>query len=243
MLTTLSHSVEPVELIYRVSMVFSDYTKLRILSLTILSCVFRVSAVVERLLLQDGIRVSKQGVRMFLKRYASRRSAARAQGPGFPPKISPAILQVIQETMREDDETIATQLQAKLAALNVYVSLGAIWRSSAQLGWIYRGSAYCQLIHVANKRKRLEFAVARLHDNFDDVICSNETTVQVETHRCFCYRKEGEKPCLKPRPKHPIKVPVWAGISKKGPTAAFIFEVIMDVTLFCNILCQALTFS
>ena len=41
--------------------------------------------------------------------------------------------------MREDDETTATQLQAKLAALNVYVSLGTIWRSRAQLGWIYRG--------------------------------------------------------------------------------------------------------
>ena len=82
----------------------------------------------------------------------------------------------------------------------------------------------------------MELAIAHLNDNFDDIIWSDETTVQLETHRRFCYRKEGEKPRLKPRPKHPIKLHVWAGISKKGPTAACIFEGIMDATLFCNIL-------
>ena len=37
--------------------------------------------------------------------------------------------------MREDGETTATQLQAKLAALNMYVSLGTIRHSRAQL-WL-----------------------------------------------------------------------------------------------------------
>ena len=125
-------------------------------------------------------------------------------------------------------------------AHGVYVSLGTIARSRAQLGWIYRGSAYCQLIREANKQKRLQFATDYLHDGFDDVIWSDETTVQLETHRRRCYRKEGEKPRPKPRPKHPIKVHVWAGISKKGPTGACIFDGIMDATMYCNILCQTL---
>ena len=88
--------------------------------------------------------------------------------------------------------------------------------------------------------KWLEFAIAHQHDNFDYVIWSDETTVQLESHRQYCYRKEGEKPRPKPRPKHPIKVHVWAGISKKGPTPACIFEGIMDASLFCNILQQML---
>ena len=83
------------------------------------------------------------------------------------------------------------------------------------MGWIYRGLAYCQLIRDVNKVKRLEFAVTYLNDTFDDAIFSDETTVQLDTHHHRWYRKEGEKPRLKPRPKHPVKVHVWVGISKK----------------------------
>ena len=119
--------------------------------------------------------------------------------------------------MREDDETTATQLQAKLADHGMYVSLVTILRNRRLLGWIYRGSAYCQLIRSVNKEKRLEWARNHLHDNFNDVIWTDETSVQLEAHRSFCYRKEGMKPRPKPRPKHPIKVHVWARISKKVP--------------------------
>ena len=77
--------------------------------------------------------------------------------------------------MREDDETTATQLQARLATHGVYVSLTTILRNRRQLGWIYRGSAYCQLIRNENKQKRLEWARANLSDSFDDVIWSDES--------------------------------------------------------------------
>ena len=76
-----------------------------------------------------------------------------------------------------------------------------------------------------------------MSDNYTDVIIwSDETTVQLESHRCRSYRKEGEKPRPKPRAKHPVKVHVWAGISKKGPTGVCIFEGIMDARLYCEIL-------
>ena len=38
------------------------------------------------------------------------------------------------------------------------------------------------------------------------------------------------------RPKHPTKVHVWAGISRKGATQICIFEGIMDAPLYTNIL-------
>ena len=82
------------------------------------------------------------------------------------------------------------QLQALLARHYVYVSLATIVRKRQELGWIYRGSAYCQLIRNANKEKQLEFACTYLHDNFDNVIWSDETTVQLETHKHMCYRRE-----------------------------------------------------
>ena len=133
-----------------------------------------------------------------------------------------------------------TQLQAKLASLGVYVSLATIVRNRVQLGWTYHGSAYCQLICHQNKEKRLEWVRTYLHDNFDDVIWSDETNVQLETHRCHYYRKLGEKTRSKPRAKHPTKVPVWAGISRKGATEVCIFEGIMAAPIYCEILQQKL---
>lgn len=215
-------------------MVLSYYSKQRILSLA--SKGYRVSAIVECLVLEDGILVSKQGVRQFLKRFAIYKTIARKPGSGLPPKLAPAVQQMIEDAMRKDDETTATQLQAMLASKMIYVSLATIVRNRLELGWTYRGSAYCQLIRHANKQKRLDWATTYLHDSFDNVIWSDETTVQLETHKRYCYRKQGEKPSAKPRPKHPVKVHVWAGISKKGATSVCIFDGIMTATLFCEIL-------
>jgi len=219
-------------------MVLHAYTKQRILSLHWQG--YKVSAIVECLVLEDEILTTKQGVRQFLKRYEKYGTIARKPGSGMSPRLSPAILQVIEDTMNDDDETTATQLQSKLASYNVYVSLATILRNRIQLGWTYRGSAYCQLIRQENKQKRLDWARSYLHDNFENVIWSDETTVQLETHRRHCYRRIGEKPRLKPRPKHPIKVHVWAGISKSGATEVCIFEGIMTADLYCDILEQTL---
>ena len=47
--------------------------------------------------------------------------------------------------------------------------------------------------------KRLEFALEYQHDAFENVIYSDESTVQLETHRRYSCCKEGEAPQPKPR--------------------------------------------
>ena len=64
------------------------------------------------------------------------------------------------------------------------------------------GSAYCQLIRPANKEKCLAWAEQYLHeaeDGFHDVIWSDESSIQIETHKRYCYRKKGCPPKSKPR--------------------------------------------
>jgi hypothetical protein len=48
--------------------------------------------------------------------------------------------------------------------------------------------------------------------------------------------REASPPKNKPRPKHPVKVHVWAGISMRGRTGIFIFSGIMDATMYTDIL-------
>ena len=59
--------------------------------------------------------------------------------------------------MRLDDETTATQLHELLTHNGISLSLRTILRCREQLGWTFRGSAYCQLIRDVNKQKRLDW--------------------------------------------------------------------------------------
>lgn len=161
---------------------------------------------------------------------------ARKPGSGRPSKINSVVLGLVEQQMRADDETTAVQLCEILTRHGIQLSLRTILRSRDNLGWTFRGSAYCQLIRDANKIKRLDWAHQYSSDNFEDVIWSDEASVQLETHRRHCYRKVGEPPVPKPRAKHPVKVHVWAGISAQGATDICIFNGIMDADFYCQIL-------
>ena len=185
---------------------------------------------------KEEISTSRQTVRRFYLFYLEDGTINRSPGSGRPLKLVEDSLTMVEQLMRQDDETTATQIYSFLVHNGVDVSLTTILRGRRTLGWTFRGSAYCQLIREVNKQKRLEWAQLHLHDNFHDVVWSDETTVQLESHKRFCCRKTSEPPRLKPRAKHPVKVHVWAGISWNGPTDICIFEGRMNASLYVQIL-------
>jgi len=68
------------------------------------------------------------------------------------------------------------------------------------------------------------------------VIFSDEYSISLAHYRRTCYWKFDEPTTQKPRPNYPLKVHVWAGISRHGAAEICIFDGIMDADLFCNIL-------
>ena len=60
--------------------------------------------------------------------------------------------------------------------------------------------------------------------------------IQLEQHSRLCFRKRLHPRALKPRPKHPIKIHVWGGISKKGATRAVMFTGNMNAQRLKRIL-------
>ena len=177
---------------------------------------------------------------LYQRRYKKYCTIARRPGSGRPTKITNFVLQLVNQQMRINDETTATQLYDILLRHGISISLSTVLRSRQQLGWTFHGSAYCQLIREANKAKRLEWARQHTGDDFANVIWTDKASVQLETHRKRCYRKAGECPKPKPRPKHPIKVHVWAGISMEGVTDICIFTGIMNAEFYISILQQCL---
>ena len=158
---------------------------------------------IVNILREEGMLVSKTGVYKLLKKFEETGSITRRPGSGRPMKITPAILAIVEECMRRDDETTAIQLQRILVDGGHPLSLKTILRSRTKLGWTFRGSAYCQLIRDANKTKRLEWARQHLDtalsDGFTDVLWADECSIQMEAHRRFCCRKRGQQARPKPR--------------------------------------------
>ena len=182
---------------YIVQMVFSTYTKLRIVYYQ--SKGYKPYTIANFMKENDGISASRFGVAKFLKVYQSTGTIERRAGSGRMSSITWKIKELVEEKMKEDDETTATQLHYMLLDNGITISLRTVLRCRTILGWTFRGSAYCQLIRQVNKEKRLLWAQQHTTEAFDDVIFTDETTVQLENHRRFCCRKEGERPKPKPR--------------------------------------------
>ena len=191
---------------------------------------------VVTLLRKEGINTTRQTVWRFEKHVRLHGCIEPLPKSGRPTKLAIGDLEAIENAMERDDETTGKELVALLQRNGFSVSKRTVYRARKKLGWTSRGTAYCQLIRAPNRAKRLEWATQNLGSSFECVIWSDETTVLLETHRRFCCRKKGQKPRYKPRPKHPVKVHVWAAISWRGPTRVCIFEGIMDANLYVTIL-------
>ena len=156
---------------------------------------------ISLLLLKESLKALRVGVAKFITRFETTGALAlhRMPGSGRPSKITAEIKEIVERRMREDDETTAYQLHALLVSHGCSISRRTVLRCRVQLGWTFRGSAYCQLIREANKAKRLQWAQQYIRDNFNNVVGTDECSVQLETHKRFCCRKEGEPPKPKPR--------------------------------------------
>ena len=149
----------------------------------------------------EGTAISRIGVHLFLKRFKETGTICRIEGSGRPSKITREVRAIVDRQMELNDETTAVQLHSLLSKEGYSISLPTILRCRSSLGWTFRGSAYCQLIREANKVKRFEWCQANIGDDFENVIFTDECSVQLETHRRFSCRRKGERPKPKPRYK------------------------------------------
>ena len=207
---------------------FSLYTRRRILSLH--ENGFQPLAIFKKLR-DEGSLVSYQSVARIVKKI-------KLTGSGRLRKLNASAKAFIEAQMRKNDEATSRQIQKKLFKCGVEVHPSTVRRARKEQGWTLQNTKYCQLIRDVNKTKRLEFAqrVIATEDTLDNVIFSDECSISLQQFRRTCYRKVGEPPKRKPKPKHPLKVHVWAGISRHGATKICVFEGIMEANLYCRIL-------
>ena len=150
-------------------------------------------------------------VSSFIMRYKRTGSINDAQRSGHKSIISQDDKNFIDEKM-ENDELTSAELQKLLKdERNVSVSASTVQYSRRKLGWKHEKSRYCQQIRSRNKIKRLVFSLKAMKekDGFEDVVITDETTVEIQQFTRYCFRKNGSEPKRTSRPKHPLKVSVY----------------------------------
>lgn len=229
-----------------------EHVKIRIVSLSSKSK--SINAIVRQLQ-DEGIKIRRQTVARIIKRYNEEGSLADKPASGRKPILTLEQMTFIDEKMEANDEltavgknliemitvvretiysnrfqfTISGLQKLLYSELGVHLSTATIKRARKKLGWRKCGPRYCQIVREANRVARLAFAQQCLDNNedFDNVIFTDESTIWLERHGKVCFRKEGTPGKLKPRGKHPFKVNIWAGISKRSATPVLIFTGIM----------------
>ena len=139
---------------------------------------------VEDELAAEQIVACQQTVWRFLSHYRKHGLVQALRRSGRPTKLTEAVQDVIEEAMQADNETTVEELVVILRTkCNISVSPCTTLKGRKLLGWSSHGAHYCPLIHNVNKEMRLVWAREYLNDPFLDVVWTDETTVQLETHR------------------------------------------------------------
>ena len=91
------------------------------------------------------------------------------------------VKRIVEQRMLQDDEITAYQLYYMLKEKGLTISIWTIFCSRRELGWTFRG-------RHTNKEKQFQWAnIDEAEDGFEDVIFTDESSVQLESHKRYCH--------------------------------------------------------
>ena len=195
---------------------------------------------VQKRLEEENIMVSRQTLYRLIRKCRVSNTIVDLPRRKRPQKLTSEMKEMIDNELQQNDELTAQKLLDHLKGRfpHLDVSLPTIKRARKKLGWVCTRPHYCQLIRDLNKRKRFLWChyLKNTSEMYENVIFTDECTVQLDRHSRICFRKKKQLRSLKPRAKHPAKIHVWGGISCRGATNVVMFTGTMDAPRYKQIL-------
>ena len=186
----------------------SDFARQRIVNLK--KNKLKLKEIQDVLYTEDNITASVSAISRFLSRYRLSGSIKYRQRSGRPSVVSDIHRRLIHEELSKNNELSARDIQdiIRNRCGGIIPSVSAIKRARFKLGWRWSGTKYCQLIRDVNKIKRLAFCqqLVANEEQFQDVIFSDESSIEAVQATKKQFRLVGHLKTKRPRPKHPIKV-------------------------------------
>lgn len=126
----------------------------------------------------------------------------------------------VKKALSEKPTQTSTDIRRLLAEKGTHVSSSTVHKVIEAAGFTATSPRYGQMVRDVNKVKRVAFAKENIanNDNFDNIIFTDECSVQLHDNKIVIYRERDSVAPVLPKPKHILKVHVWAGISRRGTT-------------------------
>ena len=194
---------------------------------------------------EEGIPISRQSLYFLLKKYQQTMCIGDCKRAQRRRHLGNQHFQFIDEAMEANRELTSRQLHGMVVKEypDLSVSVSTIKKARRALGWNSKKTRYCALISEINKEKRMTWCLDRVAEGdleLSDVIWTDESSIQLQSHRKTVYQKRGQPIRLARVPKHPPKIHVWGGISARGATPIVMFTGILIATRYTRILDAAL---
>ena len=165
-----------------------DHVRVRILMLRHLG-----PTEIQKRLAVDGEKVGRAAIYNIFKKWDEHKTTANLpQAPRIREGVTIELLTFVNTMMEENDETTAkTLVSAIWDKFSLNFSISKARRLRYDLGWVGENTKYCQLIRTANVEKRLNFAklCIELNDQFDDVVWTDESTIQLDWNGKITFRR------------------------------------------------------
>ena len=142
------------------------------------------------------------------------------------------ITQVLTKQPSSSGQDVHTALMDDGASFRLRTTRNAIHAA----GFVSASPREVPLVTNKNKKIRKEFCLDLIsrNEDFHDVIFSDESTIMLNQYNHYGFKpKDSMDTCL-PKPKHPLKLHVWGGISRRGATNLVIFQDIMDAEFYTH---------
>lgn len=185
---------------------------------------------------EQGLTVTKNVVDYWIRQSLSGNIDTPRERVTIFKSVTERDIQVARETLSKDPNQSSRDIHKVLKADGADFSLGTTKNVIKAAGFTNSSPRYAQMVRDVNKTKRFEFCTKLIeaNDSFDDVIFSDESSIQLHNNKTTSYRPVDSLNPAMPKPKHPLKLHVWAAISRRGATRITIFKDIMQKEFFTN---------
>ena len=195
-----------------------------------------VHAIVKKLA-DNGVDTTWGTVKNVIKRYQQGKIGYdhldQDRLPSFR-SITDSDISNVRTALREKRTMTSTDIHRLLVEQGSHTSKTTVHRVIDTAGFTGGAPKHGQMIRDVNKENRMTFCKTLIakNDSLNDIIFTDECSVQLHGNKIVVYREKDSPAPIIPKPKHPLKVHVWVGISRKGSTGIVVFDGIMTSSYY-----------
>jgi len=180
------------------------------------------------------LKIAMGTVRHWLEVYDNTGDVQELSSSGRPKSTSIQIDEKIVLMAENDPEITTSEIKTNLKRKKINVSTHTIKRRLHDAGLYSKPPLLKPYLKINHIEKRLTWALANRERDWNNVIFTDESTIQLFANPSKVWKRKGEK-IIAHTVKHPPKIHIWGSLSSKGFGKLIIFTGILDSTKLCKI--------